>query len=143
MDAVHNEARKEYNSFLKKGCISAFKTFCDARNQADDKQPDWEDMTASDREELAQTKAWHATGDDFKNYLGSKCIKNIAKVAKDFKIIGQDTDDDKYLAGLVTDGVPGKHAVRAYPKSYVFPSYVYGGKRETHPTPATSPTKTM
>lgn len=100
LDLVHAEARKEYNSFLKKGCTAAFKSFGQLQTAMDEDKPDWFEMTQEDKEELAGSKRWHANGDALCNYLGCSCIADIVRDAKNFKTLGTDTDDEGYTAAL-------------------------------------------
>ena len=60
---LETDARKEYAAVLKKGCIATFGT--SSWSLVRDKKTvdvDFDDMTPSERKELAGEKQWHATG---------------------------------------------------------------------------------
>ena len=113
MDLIHAEARKEYNSFLKKGCTAAFKSYGALRAAMNEDDPDWLEMTQEQKEELAGEKRWHASGDGFCNYLGNTCIADMVRDAKNFKALGKDLDDDVYIETLSSgDEISEKRMVR-------------------------------
>ena len=93
---LHTEVRKDYNRFMKVACTKAFDTLCTIKNSVDDEYPEWADMTKDNKEDLAKTKEWHASGDAHKNYLGAKTFKMIMGSAKTFKHFANDEDDEEY-----------------------------------------------